>query len=245
VDIFLVGQDVDPTAPCTEGLCPRRVGGRTVARLGPGAVSTAATSVKVPVDLPPGIWVVHVIVDRDQRVPEVDEANNTITSSALTILPDVRGTVQVSVTGAFDTCTDPSLVGPIFLPPGPLAITSQIGDRVSGTATFLVPTTSGLTLRFAFRLTGTVEISSFALGSYTVTVSANGTVGLSGEGTFQGQVGDFVDMVLGGPLRDRFDECHMVLHLTSFPTTTTGATAVQSGGHAGSQLPRLLQRAIE
>jgi hypothetical protein len=37
----------------------------------------------------------------------------------------------------------------------------------------------------------------------------------------------------------------MVLHLTSFPTTTTGATAVQSGGHAGSQLPRLLQRAIE
>lgn len=245
VDIFLVGQDVDPTAPCTEGLCPRRVGGRTVARLGPGAVSTAATAVKVPVDMPPGIWVVHVIVDVDHRVPEVDETNNTITSSALTILPDVRGTVQVSANGVFDACTDPSLVGPFFLPPGPLAITSQIGDRISGTATFLLPTTSGVSLRFAFRLTGTVEISSFALGSYAVTVSAGGVVGLTGEGTFQGQIGDFVDLVLGGPLRDRFDECHMILSLASFPTTTTGAASVQSGGNARSPLPRLLQRAVE
>ena len=40
VDLFLVRENVDPAAPCSQEPCPRRVGGRTVARLGPGGVFT-------------------------------------------------------------------------------------------------------------------------------------------------------------------------------------------------------------
>jgi uncharacterized repeat protein (TIGR01451 family) len=163
VDLFLSPDGADPLASCSVEPCPRRVGGRTVAKLGPGALSTAATSFKVPVDLPPGMYVLQAVVDREQRIPESNESNNTLASAPMPIVPDVRGTSRVGANGVFSSCSDPSLVSGFALPLGSLAITSQTRERFSGTATFVLADPD-VTLRFVFRLAGAVDLQSQSAG---------------------------------------------------------------------------------
>src|SRR5439155_5656093 len=224
---------------CSQEPCPRRVGGRTIARLGPGGVSTAATSFRIPADLPSGVYVVYVTVDGDQRVPESNEANNTRTSAVVAVIPDVRGTRPVSATGTLDACTDPSLGGPFELPSGSLVIASQTRDRFTGTATFVAPSL-GLTRRFVFRLSGTVDTASATRGSYLVSVTGGLPGALTGDGGFEGRVTGGVDLRLDGQLRNPGDQCHMTVNVVGTPAAAAHASVPQGqlGDSTLGTLPR-------
>jgi len=75
-----------------------------------------------------------------------------------------------------------------------------------------------ITLRFTFRLNGTVATDRRAQGSYTGTITADGFTGaLAGGGTFQGQVRDDVNVALDGQLRDPALQCHMTLNIFELP----------------------------
>ena len=136
-----------------------------------------------------------------------------------------------------------SLGGPFELPSGSLVIASQTRDRFTGTATFVAPSL-GLTRRFVFRLSGTVDTASATRGSYLVSVTGGLPGALTGDGGFEGRVTGGVDLRLDGQLRNPGDQCHMTVNVVGTPAAAAHASVPQGqlGDSTLGTLPRLFRR---
>jgi hypothetical protein len=62
------------------------LGSRSVSSLAAGAVSQAATQVRIPADLPLGTYFIGAIADYTNVITETNELNNTLAGNRITII---------------------------------------------------------------------------------------------------------------------------------------------------------------
>lgn len=157
--------DIDPQADTLLAF-------RALASLGPGATSTATTSVTLPTT--PGNYFLGALADPSNVVVESDETNNA-QAVAIAIVPEMRRDQLATASVTLSGCTVPANNGSRVLN-GRLVISSQTGATWSGTVR-LPDNTVTLSM-------GSVDIAGNIGGGFTLVNSG----GARGGGTFSGAV---------------------------------------------------------
>ncbi len=155
---------------------------RTVSSLGPGAISSATTSIVLPIAT--GEYFIGAIADAGHVVPESNE-NNNVGSAPIMVVPAMVRSTTAAVPFTLSNCFIPANNASATLA-GTFAISSQTGSTWSGTATVRSGTQTN-----TIRATGSVNTAGTVNGTFTISNSA----GASGGGTFTGTA----TSAIGGP----------------------------------------------
>ena len=160
------------------------LGSRSVGGLGAGAISSATSTLTIPVAITPGSYILFGIADAAETVAEqLEDPSLHVRQVPLTIVANLVKTFPVAGDLLQTGCTSPLRDGRVATE-GTFVVSSQAGQTLTGKLALTEPLAAGWKLAGA--VTATIDISGTLLGtgSYTITQGAvlqTGTATLTGH----------------------------------------------------------------